>query len=284
MRLVVLGAAGIVGRALVAEAERRGWQASPLARRDLDVTDREALGRELELRSPDLVVNCAALTRVDDCESQVEEAERVNDRAVGGVVAACAACGARLVQLSTDYVFDGRSPTPYDEQAATSPLSVYGRSKLGGERRALADRRTLVVRTSAVFGVGGPNFVDAIAGRIRRGEGPLRVVDDQVTAPTWAPFLARAVADLGESAATGLWHYRNREPVSWFEFALAIRRELGSDLEIAPVTTAEFPRPAPRPARSVLAVDRFEAMSGRRVEVWAEGLRAHLAASAEEKR
>jgi len=284
MRLVVLGAGGIVGRALVAEAARRDWQVAPLSRRDLDVTDEAAVRAALVARRPEVVINCAALTRVDDCETEVEAAGRVNDRAVGGVVAACAASGARLVHLSTDYVFDGRAESPYAESAPTSPLSVYGRTKLAGEQRALADERSLVVRTSAVFGVGGPNFVDAIAGRIRRREGPVRVVDDQVTTPTWAPFLARAVADLGESAATGLWHYRNREPVSWFEFARAIRAELGSDLEIVPVTTAEFPRPARRPARSVLAVDRFEAMSGRRVETWAEGLGMHLAAAAGEKR
>jgi len=284
MRLVVLGAGGIVGRALVAEAARRDWQVAPLSRRDLDVTDEAAVRAALVARRPEVVINCAALTRVDDCETEVEAAGRVNDRAVGGVVAACAASSARLVHLSTDYVFDGRAESPYAESAPTSPLSVYGRTKLAGEQRALADERSLVVRTSAVFGVGGPNFVDAIAGRIRRREGPVRVVDDQVTTPTWAPFLARAVADLGESAATGLWHYRNREPVSWFEFARAIRAELGSDLEIVPVTTAEFPRPARRPARSVLAVDRFEAMSGRRVETWAEGLGMHLAAAAGEKR
>jgi dTDP-4-dehydrorhamnose reductase len=284
MRVLVFGAAGIVGRATVAEARRRGWPATGFARADADVTDEAAVAAALAAHRPELVVNCAAYTRVDDCERDEAAAARVNDLAVGGLARACDETGARLVHLSTDYVFDGRSPRPYDEAASPAPLSAYGRTKLAGERRALASPRALVVRTSAVFGTGGANFVDTIAGRIRRGEGPLRVVDDQVTAPTYAPFLARALADLGESAATGLVHYRNREPVSWYEFARAVARELASDLEIVPVPTSEFPRPARRPARSVLAVEKFEATCGRRVEPWAEGLERHLAAAAEERR
>jgi len=284
MRLLVFGGTGLVGRAVAAEGARRGWAVAALGRADADVTDAAAVASALDAHRPGLVVNCAAFARVDDCEREEAAAARVNDLAVGQLAAACDARRTRWIHLSTDYVFDGRSAFDYSESAAPSPLSAYGRTKRGGELRALASPLALVVRTSAVFGAGGANFVDAIAARLRRGDGPLRVVDDQVTAPTYAPFLARALADLGESAATGLVHYRNREPVSWFELARAVARGLASDLEIVPVPTAEFPRPARRPARSVLAVEKFEATCGRRVELWAEGLELHLAAAAEERR
>jgi dTDP-4-dehydrorhamnose reductase len=284
MRLLVFGAAGIAGRALVAEARRRGWPVAGLSRAECDICDERSVAAALAEHAPDLVVNCAAYTRVDDCEDDEAAASRVNDLAVGGMARACEEREVRWIHLSTDYVFDGLAQRPYDETAEPAPLSAYGRTKRGGERHALASPRALLVRTSALFGAGGPNFVDSIAGRLRRRQGPLRVVDDQVTAPTYAPFLARALADLGESATTGIVHYRNREPVSWYEFARAVARELASDLEIVPVPTAEFPRPARRPPRSVLAVDKFEATCGRRVEPWAEGLERHLAATAEERR
>src|SRR5262249_4787236 len=152
---------------------------------------------------------------------------------------------------------------------------------LEGERRALEAPGALVVRTSWVFGVGGANFVDAIAARLRAGESALRVVDDQVGGPTYAPFLAKAVADLGESGTGGVGHSRSRAPASWSELAraLAARVVPGSSPEsrIQPTTSAEFVRPARRPAWSVLDVSRFEAATGRPVESWADGLARHLA-------
>jgi dTDP-4-dehydrorhamnose reductase len=247
VRLLVLGAGGIVGRATVAEAERRGWRVRARARAELDVTDRRELERAFAADRPELVVNAAAFTRVDQCESAPEEAFRVNAEAVGGIAEACAETGARLLHLSTDYVFDGGASTPFREDHPPAPRSVYGASKLEGERRALAAPGALVVRTSWVFGRGGSNFVDAITDELRRGEGPLRVVADQVGGPTYAPFLARALADLGESSVRGIVHYRNREPVSWHELALAVARRLGSRVEIQAVGSEEFPRPARAP-------------------------------------
>lgn len=284
MRLLILGAGGIVGRAVAAEAARRDWAASARPRAEVDVGDPAVVAAALAASGARLVINCAAFTRVDDCEHEADAARRINDLAVGTVAAACAHAGARLVHLSTDYVFDGESAAPYGEEATPAPLSVYGASKLAGEARALAHADALVVRTSAVFGRGGANFVDTIAARLRQSGEPLRVVADQVTCPTYAPFLARALLDLGESAATGRIHYRNREAVSWFELARAVARELGSGRGIEPVPTAEYPRPARRPRRSVLAVERFEAICGRRVEPWSDGLREHLAAAREERR
>jgi dTDP-4-dehydrorhamnose reductase len=282
MRVLVFGAGGIVGRAMTAEAARRGWHCVAHARAAVDITHPPAVAAAVESAAPELVVNCAAFTQVDRCESEADRARAVNETGAGAVAEASRRHGARLIHLSTDYVFDGAAREPYMETGPPAPLSVYGATKLGGEKRVLAAGEALVVRTSGVFGAGGRNFVDTIAGRARRGKTPLRVVRDQVSAPTYAPFLARALADLGESGATGIVHYRNREPDSWYEFARAIVRLLGDPVEVLPVASAEMPAAARRPAWSVLAVEKFESIVGRRVEPWYEGLLAHLDVASKE--
>jgi dTDP-4-dehydrorhamnose reductase len=285
VRVLVLGAAGIVGRATVAEAGRRGWDVRGLGRDQCDLGAEGAPARAAADFRPELLVNCAAFTRVDACESEPELAMAINGEAVGRVAMAAASVGARLIHLSTDYVFDGTAREPYPEEHPTAPRSAYGRSKRVGEQRALAVPGSLVVRTSWIFGPGGPNFVDTIRRKLEEGTAPLQVVDDQIGAPTYAPFLARALADLGESGAGGIVHYRNREPVSWFGFARAIARGLGHDpAAIEPATTAEVPRPAPRPAWSVLDVRRFERLAGRPVERWEDGLAAYLGSTGEKRR
>ena len=276
MRTLVLGGTGIVGRALVREGRSRGWPVLGLSHGQGDISDRRRADELCAAFRPALIVNCAAFTQVDLCEAEPERAFAVNGAAVGNLVRAAEAVGARLIHLSTDYVFDGRATAPYTEDHPTAPQSSYGRSKLEGERQALASDRSLVVRTSWIFGRGGANFVDTIAGRIRSGQKSFRVVDDQVGAPTWAPFLARAVSDLGEWGTTGLVHYQNRPALSWCAFAREIARRLDPGVEVTPITTAEAPRPAPRPTYSVLAVDRFEKLAGRTVESWHEGLTNHL--------
>jgi len=277
VRTLVFGGTGIVGRATVRAARRRGWAALGLARGQADITDREHVAGAIALFRPQLVVNCAALTQVDACESERERAFRVNGVAAGEVAAVAASAGAHVIHLSTDYVFDGAGRVPYREEDPTGPRSVYGASKLDGEERVLAAvPEALVVRTSWIFGVGGPNFVDTVRGLIARGQDPLRVVADQVGAPTWAGFLARALLDLGESGASGRVHYQNREPVSWFDFAREIVRACGASVEVVPVGSEEFPRPAPRPAYSVLSVERFETLTGRPVEGWRAGLELHV--------
>jgi dTDP-4-dehydrorhamnose reductase len=278
MRTLVLGGTGIVGRAVVREGRRRGWPVLGLSHGQAEITDRQRLDDACAAFRPGLIVNCAAFTQVDLCEAEPERALAVNGAAVGSLVRVAETSGARLVHLSTDYVFDGRATAPYAEDHPTAPQSSYGRSKLEGEIQALASDRSLVVRTSWIFGAGGANFVDTIAGRIRGGQKSFRVVDDQLGAPTWAPFLARALADLGEWGTTGLVHYQNRPPVTWYEFAREIALRLDPGVEITPISTADAPRPAPRPAYSVLAVDRFERLAGRTVESWHEGLANHLGA------
>jgi dTDP-4-dehydrorhamnose reductase len=275
MRTLVLGGTGMLGRAVVAEARRRGFPALGLGRTQADIADREGLRHWVHAFRPELVVNCAAYAQVDDCEAQRERAFAINGRAVANVAAVAAEAGARLLQISTDYVFDGRATAPYREDAPVAPLSVYGESKLMGEREAAGRDGALVVRTSLLFGPGAANFVATIVELLERG-GPLRVVDDQVAAPTYAPFLARAILDLARLPLEGVVHYRNREPVSRFELARTIARGWAPAAAVEPAKTAEFPRPAARPAYSVLDVGRFEAAAGRPVEPWEWGLADYL--------
>ncbi len=276
MRAAVFGGTGIVGRALVRDGRQRGWAVLGLSHGQGDITDAPRVEAICKAFRPTLIINCAAFTKVDLCESEPGRAFAVNGAAVEILAAAAKLTGAKLIQLSTDYVFDGRATSPYVEDHPTAPQSVYGASKLEGERLALVAGQGLVVRTSWIFGEGGANFVDTIAGRIRGGQETFHVVGDQLGAPTWAPFLAKAVADLGECGVTGLVHYQNRPPVSWYEFAREIASQMNSKAEIVPIQTAEAPRPAPRPAFSVLAVDRFERFAGRPVESWRDGLSRHL--------
>jgi dTDP-4-dehydrorhamnose reductase len=265
VRTLILGGTGMLGRAVTAAARRRGFPALALSHSQADVTDRERLLYWVREFRPELVVNAAAYTKVDLCESERETAFAINGTALANVTAAAAASdatprGAVLLQVSTDYVFDGRGSVPYKEDDPTAPLSVYGESKLLGERLALQYDRALAVRTSWLFGPGGPNFVATIH-RLLQGGKPLKVVDDQRGGPTYTPYLAQALLDLAPLVRDGLQgviHYQNREPVTWYGLA------------------AEFPRPAVRPAWSVLDVHRFETAVGRRVEPWEMGLSEYL--------
>jgi dTDP-4-dehydrorhamnose reductase len=270
MRCLVFGGTGMLGQAVVAEARSRGWAALGLSHAQANVADGNI--DWVSSFGPELVVNCAAFTKVDLCETEPAQAFAVNGEAVAKIAAVAARAGAPLVHVSTDYVFDGIATAPYREDSPTNPLSVYGRSKLAGEAHALAYERGLVVRTSWLFGPGGPNFVATMVDLIEAGKVPLRVVRDQEGCPTYTPFLARALLDLARREVAGVVHYRNREPVSWYAFAAEIARLWCGGAEVVPLTTAEFPRPAPRPAYSVLDVTRFEQHAGRPVEPWEWGL------------
>jgi len=284
MRILVFGGTGMLGRAVAAEGRRRGAAVLALSHAQADLTDRDRLFYWAKSFHPETVVNCAAFTRVDDCESEPERAELHNGRAVGHAAEAAEAVGAELLHVSSDYVFDGEASEPYAEDAATGPISVYGQSKLSGERHALRYDKALVVRASWLFGPGGPNFAATMRRLLLEGKVPLRVVDDQVGRPTYTPFLARALWELAGRGLTGILHYGNREAVSWHGFAREIARYVRPGTEVVPVATSEFPRPAPRPAYSVLDVSRFEEIAGRPVEPWVCGLAAYLDSLGEFKR
>lgn len=268
-RAVVLGAAGQLGREVADELRRRDANVLAADRRCADITDTQATAALAARFGAAAVYNCAACTDVDGCETDPEAALEINGRAPARLAAALPrAC--RLIHVSTDYVFDGSGWRPYREDDATAPGTAYGRSKLGAEQ-AVTDAGGLVVRTSWVFGPEGRNFVSAIAARLGRGE-PLRVVSDQIGCPTYAPYLARALVDLQAAGAAGIVHYCNVPATSWHGFAIAIVGALGLNAEVEPIATADLPRPAVRPAYSVLDVARFESITNRRVEKWTSGL------------
>ena len=203
-------------------------------------------------------------------------ANAINGSSVELLAHAANEVGALLVQISTDFVFDGAKRTPYEVNDPTHPLSAYGRSKLLGEQAVTHADRHLIVRTSWLFGVNGPNFVEAIRGQIRKGTNPLRVVDDQRGRPTYTPHLASAIVRLAQLDTRGIVHYADDGECSWFDFAKSIAEESGAKVNVKPVSTDEFPRPAKRPAYSVLSTERYERVTGVAPESWREGLREYL--------
>ncbi|HEY0159387.1 MAG TPA: dTDP-4-dehydrorhamnose reductase [Thermoanaerobaculia bacterium] len=275
MKWLITGAGGMVGTDLRDELTTRGEDVVALTRADLDVTDSRAVASVIRDHAPSIVVNCAAYTKVDQAEAEESAANTINGSAVELLANAANDTGAVLVQVSSDFVFDGSSREPYEVDATTAPLSAYGRSKLLGEIAAAHAREHLIVRTSWLFGVHGPNFVEAIRNQIRKGTNPLRVVSDQRGRPTYTPHLARAIVRLAP-AARGIVHYADSAECSWFDFARAIAEESGSGVEVKPVTTDEFPRPAKRPAYSVLSTERYERLTGVSPDSWRDGLREYL--------
>jgi dTDP-4-dehydrorhamnose reductase len=276
VKWLITGAGGMLGTDLREELLRRGEDVVALSRTDLDVTDSRAISACIGEHSPAIIVNCAAWTKVDQAEVEESAANQINGSAVEFVATAANEVGATLVHVSTDFVFDGTGTTPYEPDAPTNPLSAYGRSKFLGEIAAAHAHEHLIVRTSWLFGVHGPNFVEAIRNQIRKGTNPLRVVADQRGRPTYTPHLARAIVQLANANARGVIHYADEDECTWFDFAAAIVEESGAAIEVKPVTTDEFPRPAKRPAYSVLSTKAYERLTGVSPEKWREGLREYL--------
>ncbi len=271
MKILITGAGGMLAWAVRREFQARGHEVEALGRTALDITVAAMVADVVKALRPDAVVQCAAYTRVDDAEREEAEAYRVNAEGTRYLARACRAVGARLVYPSTDYIFDGRATSPYSPDAPANPLGAYGRSKLAGEAAAREAEDYLVVRTSWLYGAGGRNFVSTILERARRGE-PLRVVDDQRGSPTWTGSLARVIAGLVEERApTAVYHATNRGETTWYGLAREALEQAGLEAEITPVTTGEFPRPAPRPAYSVLDRAGTEAVVGE-IMGWREAL------------
>lgn len=255
MRVLVTGAAGQLGIDVVRSWATAGDDVVGLDRVALDITDRHAVLRAVGELRPDVVVNCAAWTAVDACESDPGRAMSANATAVGHLAEACGETGSRLVQVSTDYVFDGTLGRPYREDDATDPRSAYGRSKLAGEQAALAlSDRAVVVRTSWVCGVHGNNMVKTVL-RLAAERPELAFVDDQVGHPTFTQDLAPLLRTIVDEGLHGVVHATNQGACSWFEFAREVVEASGRDPSmVRPIATADLqpPRPAPRPANSVL--------------------------------
>ncbi|MBX6767106.1 MAG: dTDP-4-dehydrorhamnose reductase, partial [Actinomadura rubrobrunea] len=275
MTWLVVGAGGMLGTELVRRLRGRGRDVVALTRADLDVRDAAAVRDALRRHRPAAVVNCAAWTAVDDAEANEDAALAVNGTAVRTLAAACGDVDATLVQISTDYVFDGRADRPYPEDARPAPVSAYGRTKLAGERAVLETGRGYVVRTAWLYGAHGPNFVRTMT-RLAAERDTVEVVDDQRGQPTWTGDLAeQIIALVGSGAPPGVYHGTNAGETTWYGLAREVFALLGLDPDrVRPTTTDRFPRPAPRPAYSVLGHDRWAQAGLKPMRDWREALHA----------
>ena len=276
MRIVIVGARGMLGTDLMRAFSGRG-ELTGLDIDELDITDEAQCRVRIAQLSPGVIINAAAMTRVDDCESREDEAFRVNALGAGNLAGAASEVGARLVHYSTDYIFDGSKQGPYLEEDPTSPLGVYGRSKLQGEELVRARcPEHLIIRTAWLFGRHGPNFIRTILTAAQSGR-QLRVVNDQLGSPTCTVDLADHSVRLVEAGCRGTYHVTNSGSCTWYglaRFALDCAGMGGVSVE--PVTTAEYPRPARRPANSVLANAHLLMEGFPALRHWTEAVRDYV--------
>ena len=273
MKLLVTGAAGMLGRDVMLAAGNAGHEVVGYGHSELDIADAEATSAKIEAERPGVVINCAAWTDVDGAEEHEGEATRVNGEGAGNVAAAAAAVGASVVYIGSDYVFDGSKGAPYVETDETAPLSAYGRGKLAGEEATrAANKRHFVVRSAWLFGSGGPNFVETML-RLAADHGEVLVVRDQVGSPTYTWHLAYGVVRLIEGVEFGIHHMAAAGACSWYEFAREIFEQAEVECKVMSATTEMLGRPAPRPAYSALESQRQHPIE---LPSWQDGLAAYL--------
>jgi len=282
--IALIGAKGMLARKVI-ELAPAGATLHLLDLPDFDLTDAGQVLSQLRALDPAVIINCAAYTNVDGCESAVETAMQVNGEGPGHLARAAQALGATLVHISTDYVFDGGGSSPLREGDPTGPRSVYGRSKLRGEQAIQESglARYLIVRTSWLYGPGGKNFVETMV-RLAGERPELRVVADQVGSPTYTGDLARALYQLlASDAASGIYHFANAGACSWCEFArqiIALARQHGAPVvteTVQAITTADYPLPAPRPHYSVFDTSKYQRVTGQTVPQWQASLADYFA-------
>ena len=270
-RYLITGASGMLGRDL--QAALAGREFTALGRADLDVTDLHAVTDAA--RGHDVIINAAAYTQVDDAETNEDAAFAVNAVGPRNLATAAAAHGARLVQVSTDYVFNGSATSPYQESTPVDPISAYGRTKAAGETFVLAENPagSFIVRTAWLYGAHGPNFAKTMV-RLAGSHDTVSVVNDQLGQPTWTGDLAAQIVTLLDSEApAGIYHGTNSGIASWFDFARAIFEAAGLDPErVTPTDSSTFVRPAPRPSYSVLGHDAWLAAGLEPMRDWREAL------------
>jgi dTDP-4-dehydrorhamnose reductase len=276
MRILLTGDKGMLGQDLAALLAPR-HEIIPLDLPTVDITDAEAVDRYVSETRPEATIHAAAFTDVDGCERLPDTAFRVNAAGTQNVAVACRKAGIPMLYVSTDYVFDGEKPAPYLEGDLPNPLNVYGKSKLVGEK-AVQDSLAAfwVVRTSWLFGPKGKNFVRAIIDRAKTGE-ELRVVNDQIGAPTYTAHLAGTLEQILTRGGPGIYHATNQGYCSWFEFAQAILAQAGwGHIKVIPISTAASGRIARRPRNSRLANTRLQEEGLSLLPSWQEGLRCYL--------
>ena len=275
MKVAITGPDGLLGTELVRECIASGASVDPLLESECDVTDADGLRRRLGRVSPELVIHAAAYTDVDGAEADPDRAYAVNAFGTFHVCRAAAAVGARVVYVSTDFVFDGSLGRPYASDDEPRPLQVYGRSKLAGELYVRGHAPGgLIVRTGSLFGTGGAGFPDKLCALAATG-GPLTVVKDRWCSPTYAADLANAVVALAGKADTGVFHLTNTGSVTWYDYALCLVDGLGLDVEVVGVSAKEYSAPAARPAEVELDRSAAEGL-GVVMRPWDEALAEYL--------
>lgn len=275
MKILIVGARGLLGKNIVPGLEDRA-AVVPLDIEEWDITDHEAGISVLETHKPDVVVNLAAATDVDNCENCEDSALKVNGEGPGIVARICADRHIPLVHFSTDYVFDGTKATAYTEEDPPHPVSVYGRTKLLGEQLVLENHPSaIIIRIQWLYGKDGTHFITKILSRARE-YGAVDVVNDQRGSPTYGKHIALPLFSLIEQGATGIYHVTNSGSCTWFDFARELFRQMALDVEVRPTTQTLFARPAPRPANSVFDCGKLERTTGITMKPWQEALSEYL--------
>ena len=293
MKILLLGHKGMLGSDLLSRLSEEHYVIG-MDKEEIDIVSADECLNAIKDIVPDIVINAAAYTNVDGCETAREECFTVNAEAVKNIAEACRNKKIRIIHFSTDYVFDGTAGEPYKEDDQCNPINVYGESKLAGENylRTLSDNY-LLIRTSWLYGINGKNFVQAILTKANaknfiddtmakakaKADNPstLSVVDDQIGSPTYTKDLASAVALLIEKNARGIFHVTNRGSCSWHQFAVKILKEAGFDkIEVIPIKSDELKRPAMRPAYSILGMQKFIQTTGKTTQPWQLALQDYL--------
>lgn len=280
MRILVVGHRGQLGSDMIRAAAAAGHAVTGIDFPDIDITSPESVRAAADRCLPETIINCAAFTAVDLCEQESAKAFAVNADGAGNIGKGAAACGAAVFHISTDYVFDGTKRSPYVETDAPNPLSVYGKSKLAGEALlAKTCDRHFIFRIAWLYGTRGSNFLKTIRdlARKRAGTGEtIKVVNDQVGTPTYTLHVCKQILSMLDTKLYGLYHCTNEGRCSWFDFAKAIVQAYSIQVDLVPCTTAEFPRPAPRPANSVLENERLKKPGRNIMPQWEIGLKDYL--------
>lgn len=273
MKVLVTGAKGQLGTDLMNELEKRGIESIGVDVQEMDITDREACMRVISESKADAVIHCAAYTAVDAAEDNVDLCRKINGEGTRNVALACQATGAKLMYISTDYVFDGQGTRPWEPDDSRSPLNVYGQTKYEGELavEALVEK-FFTVRIAWVFGVAGKNFIKTML-RLGKERGAVSVVDDQVGSPTYTYDLARLLVDMIQTDRYGRYHATNEGFCSWYEFACEIFRQAGMDeVKVTPVSSDQFPVKAVRPANSRMSKAKLEENGFESLPTWQDAL------------
>lgn len=276
MKVLVTGARGQVGSAVTKRCLASGFHVVAVGRQELDIVDETQVAKTFATEKPDVIIHCAAYTNVDQAESEPVEAFKVNAVGTRNLVTAARLIDAKFVYVSTDYVFDGTTKKPLDEKLPTCPLGVYGQSKRAGETAVQElHTRFYIVRTSWVYGHQGSNFVKTMV-KLSKSNQEIKVVADQVGSPTYAEDLAETILELIKTERYGTYHVSNSGACSWYEFAKKIFELAGQDVTVNKCTTAEFPRPAQRPAYSVFDHRALRENGFKPMRSWQEALLAYF--------